>query len=1526
MHRNANEARVRDSLTSRQSESYDRRTISIIIIIIIVVVVKASHGVDFLARATDVDRVDRHRSLVSSPFAMSHIVHREVHPPTGVDHACAAYFTRPVGDGCDANLVVASANRVTIYVVNRTTTEEKLDVVCEFDAQGAIGSIAPLRRRFGAPRNQRDGLLIAIREHKLSVVEYDASTNGVRASSLHSFESLLGCNPMHETLRMSREVPLVVADPEGRCAACVLRKDGCAARVRVCVAANGGLGLGNDSLGDNVDKRARGPAASVRETFELNVEGRGVKMIRDACFLHGYGEPALLLLFEKTPTWAGRYNLARDTCELVALSIDVDKKKSTVIWRRQGLPSSSYKLTALLPPLGGALVMSTDFLLHESQESSTALSLNAFGRGGPQEGNEAEVQARSAGMGPDAMANPPPKCAARAIDCGLELTLDGAQASVVSEDRVLMTTKTGALLLLALHTDGRHLKRMMLQRAGGAVLSSGMCLLARDLLFLGSRIGDSLLVKFTPKEEPLAPLLLPEPGYAQEEEEEEEDDVMEKSTGKRAKSATRIMGKRSKVTDVPPAPATPSAADEEDELEALLYGTSTVASDAASTPMEKSKGLARIIPGLMVAGYDFKVKDSLLGVAPVVDITVGASAPVGTDVEDRTELIAACGQGKNGALAILTRGVQPELVTEVEAGTLPNLQGLWTIHYRKEGAKEEREPFHYHLVLSMKSTTMILETGEELQEVSAALEFITDAATLAAANMFEHYCSVQITATAIRVLKGGMKTQHLDLSGIGAPSGSTIISAQIFDPYAIVRLSDGSIRLLVGDEKTMTLELMDSGPIPTSAVTTFSLVDDAVEASDAPGGGEKKSGWIHRTATNGSLTGLEGSKKHGTAVPRETVLALTRTGGRLELYSLPSCTRIWGADGLSEGARVLSPHIPVRADESVPEIVDIRIDSFQGSHERPLLTAVRGDGTLLVYRGYIVSAGTTRDGDGDDVLAENELRFARVHVDVEGAGLNVASLGAAGQMRDSLAGARLTRIGNVGDGQGIQGVFVAGPYPLWLIVRRSRVLALPTRGEGEVVAFTPFHNVNCPNGFILGTALGGVRICQMPSKMHYEAAWPVRKVALKCTPHTITYLPDFKLYALVTSSLVPWVERDIAEDNVHGLALAKARRERANANDGLELQYSVRLLVPGSLDSAWQHALEPGEHVQCVRNVQLKDLNTGALVSLLAVGTAMPGGEDTPCRGRVILFSMVWERDQDSPDGYRWIGQVCCVREARMACTALAALDGHLMVAVGTKLTVHTWDGSELNAVAFYDTPIHTVSINVVKNFILVGDLEKGLHFFRWKDTGFEKSLIQLSKDFERMDVVSSEFLIDGAHLALLGSDFSGNARIFEYDPKHADSWKGQKLLARSTYHVGSPISRMVRFNVEGARKKPVAGERPKTSNRHAVFFGTLDGALGILMPTDEQTYVKLSALQRALTVVVPSPIGLNPRTFRAPKTFEGKPLQLPAPLDVLDGGLLSKFEALSWSEQTRVCRDVDVHRDVALGLIQQLSANNAFV
>ena len=307
---------------------------------------------------------------------MSYAIHKQVHPPTGVDHAVAAYFTRPIGDGGPPDLVVTQANRLTVYAVRYDDgggqsgggvggdgggPQPSLEVAAEFDLHGTVGSIAVLRRRFGAPRNQRDALLLAIRENKLSVVEFDPGSLGILTSSLHSWEVPGGTGAVPSALRVAPHPPLVIADPEGRCAAVLLRGEG-HSRIVVLPAVEGGLEA------DTGDERARGPAASLLASYPIDLASVGVVTIRDVCFLHGYGEPVMLILHETSPTWAARLGLRRDTMALCALSLNVDKKKTTAVWTRVKLPHSAYRLVPCLPPLGGALVLSQNFLLHESQE------------------------------------------------------------------------------------------------------------------------------------------------------------------------------------------------------------------------------------------------------------------------------------------------------------------------------------------------------------------------------------------------------------------------------------------------------------------------------------------------------------------------------------------------------------------------------------------------------------------------------------------------------------------------------------------------------------------------------------------------------------------------------------------------------------------------------------------------------------------------------------------------------------------------------------------------------------------------------------------------------------------------------------------------------------------------------------------------------------------------------------------------------------------------------------------------------
>lgn len=96
---------------------------------------------------------------------------------------------------------------------------------------------------------------------------------------------------------------------------------------------------------------------------------------------------------------------------------------------------------------------------------------------------------------------------------------------------------------------------------------SGMCLLSRDLLFLGSCIGDLFLVKFMFKEELMVFFMFFDV------EDESEDEVMEKLKGKRFKSGGAVNRKRVKIVEALLLVLLMlSFEDDDDEFEVLFYG------------------------------------------------------------------------------------------------------------------------------------------------------------------------------------------------------------------------------------------------------------------------------------------------------------------------------------------------------------------------------------------------------------------------------------------------------------------------------------------------------------------------------------------------------------------------------------------------------------------------------------------------------------------------------------------------------------------------------------------------------------------------------------------------------------------------------------------------------------------------------------------------------------------------------------------------------------------------------------------
>ena len=89
------------------------------------------------------------------------------------------------------------------------------------------------------------------------------------------------------------------------------------------------------------------------------------------------------------------------------------------------------------------------------------------------------------------------------------------------------------------------------------------------------------------------------------------------------------------------------------------------------------------------------------------------------------------------------------------------------------------------------------------------------------------------------------------------------------------------------------------------------------------------------------------------------------------------------------------------------------------------------------------------------------------------------------------------------------------------MTQRGSLRIHPMGIDGAITCFAPFHNVNCPKGFLYFNKQGELRISVLPTHLTYDAPWPIRKVPLRCTPHFVAYHVDSKVNMTYPMSLNP---------------------------------------------------------------------------------------------------------------------------------------------------------------------------------------------------------------------------------------------------------------------------------------------------------------------------------------------------------------------------------------------------------------------
>ncbi|MCD7460770.1 hypothetical protein HAX54_044384 [Datura stramonium] len=844
---------------------------------------------------------------------------------------------------------------------------------------------------------------------------------------------------------------------------------------------------------------------------------------------------------------------------------------------------------------------------------------------------------------------------------------------------------------------------------------------------------------------------------------------------------------------------------------------------------------------------------------------------------------------------------------------LPGCKGIWTVYHKNtrthlnESSRlaEEEDEYHAYLIISLESRTMVLQTANNLEEVTENVDYYVQGTTLAAGNLFGRRRVIQVFAHGARILDGAFMTQELSFKASNVESGSgsdssIVASVSIADPYVLLRMTNGSLQLLVGDPSSCSVSLTVPSIFESSqkSISACTLYHDK--------GPEP---WLRKTSTDAWLSSGMGEAidgADGVAHDQGDVYCVVcYENGTLEIFDVSNFSCVFSVDKFISGRTylvdtfiqdsvnglhthskntedVMGPGQKENSKDVKINVVELMMHRWIGKHSRPFLFGILADGTILSYHAYAFEGSDNSskvEGSVSSISLSStnasrlrNLRFVRVPVD------NYARE----EMPSGTPLQRMNVYKNIG---GSQGIFLTGSRPSWFMVFRERLRIHPQLCDGPIVAFTVLHNVNCNHGLIYVTAQGTLKICQLPSFLSYDNYWPVQKIPLKGTPHQVTYFAEKNLYSVIVSVPVlkplNQVLSTIADQEVgHQFDPDNLNYEGSYPIE----EFEVRIVEPEKSGGPWQTRasipMHSSENALTVRMVTLLNTTTRENETLLAVGTAYVQGEDVAARGRVLLFSI----DRTADNSRTLVSEVYS-KELKGAISALASLQGHLLIASGPKIILHKWTGSELNGVAFCDVPpLHVVSLNIVKNFILLGDIHKSIYFISWK----EPQLNLLAKDFGALDCLATEFLIDGSTLSLVVSDDQKNVQIFYYAPKVSESWKGQKLLSRAEFHVGSRITKFLRLQL-----LPTTPERTATTpgsdktNRFASVFGTLDGSIGCIAPLDELTFRRLQSLQKKLVSAVTHVAGLNPRSFRQFRS-NGK-AHRPGPDNIVDCELLSQ-------------------------------------
>ena len=594
------------------------------------------------------------------------------------------------------------------------THTTKFVLVAQYELSGTVIGLARVKTM--QSKSGGEALLVALRNAKLSLLEWDPERYCISTISIHYYEreDLQG-SPWSPEL--SRCVNYLAVDPGSRCAAL---KFG-ARSIAILPFHQAGDDLVMDDYDPEFDSEPPKPDQSPTkvtngETTTSTHTPYGASFVLSLltldpnlthpihlAFLHEYREPTFGVLSSRLATSSALLHERQETVLYTVYTLDLEQRASTTLLSISGLPYDLHTVLPLPLPIGGALLIGFNELIHVDQAGkSNGIAVNEFAK---QYSSFPLVQ-----------------------QSGLDLKLEGCIIEQLGtpSGEMLLLLRTGDLAILEFKREGRSISGLLLRHLSSTgdqfrlkTATSCVSNVGRGRIFVGSEESDSFVLGWSRKS-----------GKVQ----------------KRRVSIKMEIGGDDDVSE-------PEEDDVEDDDDLYAESKAVVAAPVKVSPVADADE---------ADDYTFRIHDTLKSLAPLVDLVFATNEAADSEDERQdsksppeTQMMASIGKGHAGAICRLSRRISPAVRAKYD---LERVNGVWPLSIQKNWDDNMDEGLNERDIERLNNFLIISKTNPSGEDQAFAFSLTADAEGVDQLTDFDSNTGATID---IGVFAGGTKVIHV---------------------------------------------------------------------------------------------------------------------------------------------------------------------------------------------------------------------------------------------------------------------------------------------------------------------------------------------------------------------------------------------------------------------------------------------------------------------------------------------------------------------------------------------------------------------------------------------------------------------------------------------------------------------------------------------------------------------------------------------------------------------------------------------